>query len=31
MTDLPLEEEDEESEKIEGSNNREWNNTLLSI
>lgn len=30
MTDLSLEEEDEEVEKIEGCNNREWKNPLLA-
>ena len=31
MTDFSLEEEDEEVEKIEGCNHREWKNPLLPI
>lgn len=31
MTDLSLEEEDEEVEKVEGCNHREWKNSLLPI
>jgi hypothetical protein len=31
MANLPLGEEDEEGEKIEGSHQREWKNTPLSI
>ncbi len=31
MTDLSLEEEDEEVEKIEGCNHCEWKNSLLPI
>jgi hypothetical protein len=30
-TDLTLEEEDQEGEKIDGCNDSEWENTLLSI
>ena len=31
MTDLSLKEEDEEIEKVDGCNNREWKNSLLTI